>query len=535
MASGEPTDITNQASPPPEVVIFGSGACALKIAANLSENGIDAWLATAETPPAAAGRHVPMHWLAGSELTRCRGFAGKFELTLTQNQAIRHLTVPAIVLAEDDHRFPNYFPYGLEPGSRVMAISSLEDKLRQAPVKDLFESGARIVFLCGWQNDSHPAIARRMLAGCLRLQRRGGVSTYFVTGNLKVSANGAEETAQAAKRAGALFFKFTGKFPIVRMLADGRFEIDYLDELTRTPFQFRADWIVVDEAVGPCQRMDSLAQRLGIEKDGSGFAQGDNVRRWSNATNRNGIFVAGGSRGILSREEQLADADQVTLNVLDFLQRLDVDDLPAVAIHSGRCARCLTCHRLCPHKAIEIGPHMSVASSACQRCGICMAGCPARAIEMEGVQVGTEIDRRLQKHAVKENRSGTPPQVMVLGCSRSAGRALALTRLMGLPPARGVQFIEVPCGGAISGRHLLAAFEAGVKGVMLCTCHTGNCQSETGNRVARKRVGSARDLLTAAGMESDRLHVATVAANMGSELAFMVEAFVDRIHALEGS
>lgn len=528
-------DRRKQTPPPPEVMIFGSGACARKIAANLYDQGINAWLAAREDSPPAAGQAEKMHWLTNIGLTACHGFARNFELKLTQKGSFLHQNVPAIVLAEDDDRSPNYAPYGLAPNPRVLSISSLEEKMHQASADDLFEKGARIVFLCGWHNDSHPVIAQRMLAGCLHLQSRSRVAAYFMTGNLKVAANGAEAQVQAAKRSGALFLKFTRDFPTIRTLADGRFEIDYLDELTRTPFQLTADWVVVDETIGPGRHLDALAHGLATRQDSLGFAQSDNVHRMSNATNRRGIFVAGGSRGILSEAEQLADADQVTLKVLAFLQDLDAAPLPRVEIVRGRCARCLTCYRLCPHMAIAIGTRVSVVTDACQGCGICVAGCPARAIEMEGLPIGAEVYRRLRKPDANKEVAERMPKVMVFGCARSAGKARTLSRLSGHTLPRGVQFIEVPCGGTISTGLLLEAFDAGADGVMLCTCHTDNCQSEIGNQVARRRADSARNLLKGAGVESDRLNITSVAANMGNEFTFMLHAFVDRINALNRS
>jgi coenzyme F420-reducing hydrogenase delta subunit len=154
---------------------------------------------------------------------------------------------------------------------------------------------------------------------------------------------------------------------------------------------------------------------------------------------------------------------------------------------------------------------------------------------MEGLQIGAEVYQRLRKPDARKEAPERIPQVMVFGCARSAGQALALSRLSGHALPGGVQFIEVPCGGTISSRHLLAAFDAGADGVMLCTCHTDNCQSEIGNQVARRRADSARNLLKGAGVESDRLEIASVAANMGNEFIFMIDAFVDRINAINRS
>ena len=443
--------------------------------------------------------------------------------------------MPAVVLAEDDDRTPNYAPYGLAPHPRVLSISSLEAKTHRASTLDRFGDGARIVFLCGWHNDGHPVIAQRMLACCHDLQRRSGLTTYFLAGNLKVAANGAEAMVQAAKRSGAIFLKFTRDYPTIRTLADGRFEIDCLDELTRSRFPLKADWMVVDETIGPGRHLDTLAKGLGINQDEFGFAQSDNVRRMSNATNRRGIFVAGGSRGILSEEEQLADADQVTLSVLTFLKDLDAEPGPTVAIDRGLCARCLTCHRMCPHRAIDIGEQMSVVTEACQSCGICVAACPARAIDMQGVHIGRDVSRQIRKPALDDRATHRIPQVVVFGCARSAGQARAMSRLTGHRLSKGIQFVELPCAGTLSSHHLLGAFEAGADGVMLCSCHTDNCQSEVGNQVACRRADTARKLLQAAGVDGERLAIASVAANMGNELILTIDDFVDRIKVLNGS
>ncbi len=506
---------------PATVMIFGNGACARKISANLADQGVGACLAD------------------GTELDRCQGFTGKFQLRLTRDHQVETTTVPAIVVAQESRVSPNYAAYGLTPGPHIMAISALEAQLDRQAADDPLAAGATIVFLCGWQTDSHPAVARRMLERCFQLQAQGGVRTVFTTGNLKVAPDGTEALVQAAKKAGTVFLKFSRDYPTIQPSEKGRFAIDYRDELTRETFQLAADRLIVDECVEPYRNLAALAGKLGIDRDGFGFAQSDNVRRLSNATNRHGIFVAGGSRGILSAAEQAADADQVSLRVVAFLEGRDADPQPAAVIGQGRCARCLTCHRACPHAAIEIGDHISVVPDACQRCGICVAACPARAIDMEGLPIDAEIRLPLQQPLDAGDRAEPPPRIVVFGCTRSAGRAHAVASQAGQELPTGVQFIEVPCGGAVAGRHLLDAFEAGADGVMLCTCHTDNCQAEIGNQVARRRAAATLDLLTAAGLEQDRLRVTSLAANMSSEWALMITAFTEAIrslnHPLEGT
>ncbi len=533
----QPTDNghAKQTAMPPAVMIFGGGACARKIAANLAGHGVEAWLAAGHDVPEKTGSHDPMHRLVGAQLNGCRGFAGNFELQLKDGQRRLHKIVPAIVLAPDPSHRPNYAPYGLAPGPRVIDISALEAKLQLADGENPLPGADGVVFLCGWHTDTHPSVASRMLDGCFQLQHHLGLRTYFLTGNLKVASTGAEKRVQAAKRSGTVFLKFSDDFPAIVPEADNRYDIDCMDETTRTALCLRADWIVVDETIGPAPNLAALAQKLGLDRDGGGFAQGDNVRRMSNATNRRGIFVAGGGRGIFSASEQVADADQVSLDVLAFLQDRGTENLPTVSIQRGRCARCLTCYRLCPHTAIDIGPRISIVPAACQGCGICMAGCPARAIEMQGVQIDAQINRCMRPSASTTDDPQKTPRIMVFGCARSAGQALALIRLMGQSLPAGVQFVEVPCGGSIAERDLLVAFESGADGVMLCPCHTDNCQSDSGNRVALKRVASVGELIASAGMEDDCLRVVPVAANMGVELALKIEAFARELRSPNAS
>jgi coenzyme F420-reducing hydrogenase delta subunit/NAD-dependent dihydropyrimidine dehydrogenase PreA subunit len=515
-----------------EVIIFGSGACAQKIAANLADHTIRVGLVTPQKTMKTSQGSPVMYWITESRLIDCIGFAKDFDVVLKQNGSLLRQKTQAIVVAEDQERSPNYVPYGLKPDSHTIDISALEIKLGKKPPETFFKADAKIAFLCGWQKDSHPAIVQRMLNCCLQLQNLPRIDTFFFTGNLKVSADGAEAQCQQAKKSGTVFLKFTHTYPNVQKLADGRFEINYPDELTRSPFQLHADWIVVDECVGPGQALDDLAPALRIETDSLGFAQGDNVHRLSNATNRRGVFVAGGSRAILSMDEQLADADQVTLKLLEYLDDRDRDPLPEVEIFKGRCARCLTCHRLCPHQAIDIGECISVVAQACQSCGICVAGCPARAIDMQGLQIRQQIETAMPKPLGGIDAQTQSAKVIVLGCGRSAGQAYQLARMAGHVLPQAVRFVEVPCGGTISDRHLLAAFEAGADGVMICTCHTDNCKSTKGNILAGKRAESALHALELTGMEKERLKITSVAANMGNEFYSMVADFSDRIESI---
>ncbi len=513
-----------------EVLIFGSGSCALRMAHNLANQDVLVWLATATKPVSVS--HDGIQLLDGALPVQVKGYAGAFEIKLRHNGGSISKQVAAIAVATEENCRSNFEDYGLIPAPRVRDIAAVEKQLAQKSVDSLFAPSERLVFLNGWQKDSHPAVFARMLAACMKLQKNKGPQTFLIAGNLKVAGNGLEAACQAAKAAGTVFIKCTDRFPVVQTQPDGRICIDYWDELTRDSYKLIADYVVVDETLGPDPILADIARDLGLERDRLGFAQGDNVRRMNNLTNRRGIFMAGSARAVLTSEEIDRDADQAVLEIISFLSDGDRENLPQVQIDPGRCARCLTCHRICPHGAIDIGSHMTVVPQACQSCGICAAACPARAIDVEKLPVKEALVELSQLPVGSGGEKTFEPRIALFGCARSAGLARNLAVVGGSILAPGVKFIEVPCGGAISMHHLLTAFEGGADGVLICTCHPDNCKSQEGSGQARQRATAALPLLTLSGIESDRLQISTLAANMGAEFFRLVEEFHRKIKTL---
>ena len=96
-----------------------------------------------------------------------------------------------------------------------------------------------------------------------------------------------------------------------------------------------------------------------------------------------------------------------------------------------------------------------------------------------------------------------------------------------LPP--GLKIVEVPCAGSLSRDHIFSAFKNGSDGVLVLTCHKGNCHSEYGNTYAHRRVDQISDLLSQLGFEPERLAYRTLASTMGMEFSERVNAFEDAL------
>ena len=515
------------------VLIYGDGACAHAIAGRLSHRQVSVCLAMTG---GAGGQDLPAPLVGDrpqvihhTRLAQVRGTAGDFRVRLAAAGAMRELSAAALVISQSAQQQPTFSAYGLVPGPRVVRLSEADQEGRLAP-----NAGDTVLLLNSWETESHPAVVDGLLRLSEGLIRNKGVRLFYLTGNLKVAATGLEARCEALKAAGAVFVKLTGQQPSIVRLEDSRIRVDCTDELLNLPLTIIADWVVVDETVVPNGESDHLAPLLGLERDAGGFLQSGNVHRLPHHTNRQGIFVAGLSRGIILEADIETEAGSTARAVLDFLNTPLQADAAAAQINQGRCARCLTCYRLCPYGAVSIsdfeeGPRVSVAAAACQGCGICVAACPAVAIELTGVN-GREIAAQLAKPLPVKTQE---PFIAAFCCARSAEAAHQLARTMGWGLPTALRVIAVPCGGSVAVAHLMAALEQGAEGVLVGTCHDGNCHSESGNRRARQRIAQAQQLLTAAGIDRRRLCQVSLAANQGRRFAEALTAFQSELRSLK--
>jgi coenzyme F420-reducing hydrogenase delta subunit/Pyruvate/2-oxoacid:ferredoxin oxidoreductase delta subunit len=263
-----------------------------------------------------------------------------------------------------------------------------------------------------------------------------------------------------------------------------------------------------------------------LDTDQKGFIQTENVHRLTVSTNRRGIYAAGPSRTVMSPDDAAVDAANVVEAVIG-LQN-GVPDIPSyrAEIDTGQCIACLTCFRLCPYKAVLRGQRMIVLTDACEGCGICAAECPRGAIAMDGL--GGKADQQIGTLAAEKKKDGVPA-IMLFCCSRSAYLAGGLATCLDYHLPKGLTTIVVPCAGGISIQHLLAAFRGGADGVMVITCHAGNCHSENGNTHAYRRVELLAVKLWQVGVSPTRLEIHTLAANMAREFADITVQFEEKL------
>ena len=508
------------------VCILGNNACAWKIADTLSEAGAEVILATRDESPylprvgRAAGSPA-QEILCGARLVSCRGGIGQFDLAFSRNSADVRRRVATVVIAESDERRPNHTLYGLAPGAGVVPLSGLPGdgnlSTNGSPLK-------QAAFLNGLVAESHPLIAGQLMRAALRLQTEHQVQCTILTRNLKVAGDGLEALSRAARSAGVLFFKFTTSTPTIRQDGAGRVQLAFIDELTGREFALAPDLVVLDETLVPSAYAVELGRILELESDPVGFVQGDNVHRLSVLTNRRGVLVAGPSRGIGLNDA--IEASNAVLEALGAAASTGGGPSQSAEIEPGRCIRCLTCFRVCPHRAVLLNGRPTILPAACERCGICVAECPREAIRMPGLE-----RKELRALMTVDRGRESVPHVVAFCCRRSAGVAAKAAVDGGKSWDAVVNLIEVPCAGSLSQDVILSAFSLGADGVLVLTCHEDNCHSRQGNRFARTRADQASTFLTQCGVGAGQLVFKTLAANMETELDAILSEFSAALRA----
>jgi coenzyme F420-reducing hydrogenase delta subunit/Pyruvate/2-oxoacid:ferredoxin oxidoreductase delta subunit len=288
---------------------------------------------------------------------------------------------------------------------------------------------------------------------------------------------------------------------------------------------------VIDETIIPSRYAADLSKVFGIEKDVSGFVQAGNVHRYPVLTNRKGIVVAGPSRSILADDDQRIDAENAALVIAGFDSGEPGTGLEKAKVDDRQCIRCLTCYRLCPYHAITLNTRVAVVPDACERCGICAAHCPMYAIRIAGLEPEVISALITAESEIKIQKTFTP-FIVAFCCRRSAAQARDLAICMGHTLPQGLRMVEVPCSGAVSNDHIFSVLENNVDGVMVLTCHKGNCHSENGNIYAGQVVEKIQEMFSRIGFEKERILIQTLASNMGTEFSQIVNRFEETIAEL---
>jgi heterodisulfide reductase subunit A len=319
--------------------------------------------------------------------------------------------------------------------------------------------------------------------------------------NMPVHGPDGQRLYDLARKKGVRFLRISeGEPPLVSCHQKHVSLVIHEATLGRVPLTLHCDLLVIPESVHPSPESSSLHEMLKIELDEEGYLQSANIRHRLVAASRKGLFFLGSCHD--ETDDQDLHREIATIEAyLDLnAARSYPSEGPIAQIKEARCARCLTCLRVCPHGAVFLRDAFQpcISSTACFGCGLCVAACPAGAIELD--------------EAFMEPRQASAfgRETVVFACERSAALAAKEAQQLGLGPAESVQIMAVPCVGCIPVETILSPFLGNTERVLILGCHEGNCRSGLGGGIASNQV---RRIMLDTGFSHNQLGYQSIAAN----------------------
>ena len=471
-----------------------------------------------------------------AKLLSLEGQAGRFTVRyLDGEDRVLEEAVGAVLIALAPEVQANFEAFGLKPSRRVLSLGQLETLLTSPEYREkLIPQGAptEIVFLSGLTAESGPPVLARALGDARKIQGLGNTQVYFLSGNLKVAAEGLEREYTRAREEGVIFFRFTGQLPVVKA-TDADLQVEFFDEIIDRSLVLNPQVIVVDEDLLPHPWLKELSPVLETPLDPKGFMAPDQVYALPVRAPRPGIYVVGGSRRPFPSPEEIgAEVEEAVLSAAELIGRGGQEVESRVRVDRKKCTICLTCVRSCPHQAMHFVLRRPQAHPlACQVCGVCAAECPMDAIQIKDFQDAVVL-REISGNFTDRKFDTVVPQVVAFCCQNSADKTLQQALLFREPLPIGFEFIKVPCAGKIDPDHVLHAFQEGADGVLVLACPIEGCKSFEGNKKALERVEYLREVLSELGLEPERLQFETVGPGMLAQLLKTCQAVEERIRKL---
>ncbi len=377
----------------------------------------------------------------------------------------------------------------------------------------------------------------KALSAALMIREKYRSEVSLFCRQVKVAGEGLERLYQACRDEGVLFFKFDQEGPALLRTGD-EVVLQFEDPVLKLPFELTPDLLVVDSRHSLPAEVRETALSSGIGMDKSCFLQPANVHLLPQASQREGIFIAGPGKGPMLPQACMEEAGAAALSVHHFFQGRTSEPMnQEITVDKGLCTLCLTCLRYCPHQAIGWTHRIFIHPLACRRCGICASECPMDAIQIDGYsdeEVGTKLEIIRERW---EQSESSQPRIVIFGCQRSAGVAWeevqgSRTSASSVEPFKvqsDVEFISLPCAGKVDPDYLLRALTMGAEGVMVLACPEENCRSIHGNTYARERIREARNYIEEAGINPERIRFEHLSSNMGWYLKEIIEKFVGEL------
>lgn len=477
----------------PRIAVIGGTREAAAAAENLADSGYAVSLLDngGEGTSLAEGQ-VDYHPRA--RLRSVSGTLGAYRISFDADDNRRQVEAAAIVAAAGIHRQPAV--------SGTEHILSLSQFAAAHAGGDLKNTGT-VVFWLDQHGPEWKAYSRQSLLLAVDLVSKGCRAIVIMEKMLVHGLKG-QRIYNQARHMGVRVMRVNGADQVTVKTGDAGITLEISEAtLPGVSIALDAGLLVIPDAVQPALSSGLISQHLRQSLDGEGFLQSANVRHRPVGSPRKGIFFIGSCHDEADDTDLRMEIEAVKASLHQLTRGRVALDPPAV-IDEGKCGRCLTCYRACPHAAVMIKNAIQpvIVAEACVGCGICVSSCPAKAIG---------ADPQAQLPSISSPDGAT----VVFACQRSGALAAKAAGIQG----DNIRLIEVRCAGQLDEQTLLQPILEGAASVVVAACHEGNCRSMTGSRAAAVRAAKMTDQL---GFDPAAVRHHFIAANEPARMARIV-------------
>lgn len=344
-----------------------------------------------------------------------------------------------------------------------------------------------------------------------------------------------KEEVLKAQRAGVKFVHYSPASP-PRMTDE---VVEVYDESVGMAHRLPYDRVVLASPLVPQPDAGVVARMLKIGQDENGFFPQVRLRLHPQNTCERGVFVCGAAHYPTGWDEAEFQATSAAFNALRHLRSGTVSGHSSAAImDESLCTGCGGCVEVCPFDAISMRRREGVLDCSfidplvCKGCGNCVVACPVKAIDLpfeSDAQLLTQIEEAL----ATASQNGAP-RILVFGCEWSGLAAAELAGASGLGYPVGVRPIRIGCSARFDPIHALWGFFNGADGIFIGTCPPGVCHYVNGNRYARDRFNTLREMLAESGFDPRRLRLEWITPDDPHDFVDKITDFADLVQALSG-
>ncbi len=482
------------------IVVLGESKDSGRICQSLAQDG---WqVLQLDTGHQQAAEIPGVTRFSSTSLHSVSGTVGQYNLSFTAGEQNHSVKAAAIVLASDAHMVSDT---GFSDSDKIKSLNQFIDIFEKTPDK----VPKTVAFWLDRHGQEWKVSARTCLSLAAALAEKGKTAIIVMEKMLVHGIEG-QKLYDAARHKGVRFLR-TENSAQITVTPDNSNVLLEMNEATLPGIRLtlECDLLVIPENVGPPVNASETARLLRQQCDSEGFLQSANVRHRGVGSPRRGIFFVGSchdetDESDLKREINAVKAALVVLTNRDIKTEL----LPV--IDKNKCARCLTCYRICPHNAVTIRDNYQpvISTDACFGCGICVSHCPANAISVIS-ESGSVSSGKIASETV------------IFACERSGALALGSAQDLGIFSGKNAQVIRVSCAGRIDESMLIEPLLNGAKRVIVAACHEGNCRSVSGSSFAAVR---SRLIVEHTGLKDTAIRHLSVAANEPVRIAGIVSA-----------